>query len=41
MLTVKSFLDPHMINKHKDEIKSWFDEFWVVFYKFLKWDGID
>jgi hypothetical protein len=23
-------LDPHMINEHKDEIKSWFDELWVV-----------
>jgi hypothetical protein len=27
VLTVMSGLDPHMINKHKDEIKSWFDEF--------------
>jgi hypothetical protein len=25
--TVMSGLDPHMINKLKDEIKSWFDEF--------------
>jgi hypothetical protein len=24
MLTVKSGLDPHMINKLEDEIKSWF-----------------
>jgi hypothetical protein len=30
VLTVMSGLDPHMINKHKDEIKSWFDELWVV-----------
>jgi hypothetical protein len=27
MLTVISGLEPHMINKLKDEIKSWFDEF--------------
>jgi hypothetical protein len=27
VLTVMSGLDPHMINKLKDEIKSWFDEF--------------
>jgi hypothetical protein len=33
VLTVMSGLDPHMINEHKDEIKSWFDELWVVFYK--------
>jgi hypothetical protein len=26
---VMSGLDPHMINEHKDEIKSWFDELWV------------
>jgi hypothetical protein len=26
VLTVMSDLDPHMINKLKDEIKSWFDE---------------
>jgi hypothetical protein len=31
MLTVMSSLDPHMINKLKDEIKSWFDEFWDEF----------
>jgi hypothetical protein len=30
VLTVMSGLGPHMINKHKDEIKSWFDELWVV-----------
>jgi hypothetical protein len=42
VLTVMSGLDPHMINKHKIEIKSWFYEFWVVFYKgFLKWVGIN
>jgi hypothetical protein len=27
-----SGLDPHMINKLKDENKSWFDELWVVLY---------
>jgi hypothetical protein len=27
VLTVKSGLDPHMINKLKYEIKLWFDEF--------------
>jgi hypothetical protein len=26
VLIVMSGLDPHMINKLKDEIKSWFDE---------------
>jgi hypothetical protein len=26
MLTVMSGFNPHMINKLKDEIKSWFDE---------------
>jgi hypothetical protein len=30
MLTVMSGLDPHMINKLKDENKSWIDELWVV-----------
>jgi hypothetical protein len=31
-----------MINEHKDEIKSWFDELWVVFFSsFLKWVGIN
>jgi hypothetical protein len=30
MLTVMSGLDPHMINKLKDENKSWLDELWVV-----------
>jgi hypothetical protein len=31
-----------MINEHKDEIKLWFDELWVVCYKvFLKWVGIN
>jgi hypothetical protein len=30
VLTVMSGLDPHMITEHKDEIKSWFDELWVV-----------
>jgi hypothetical protein len=29
MLTVMSGLDSHIINKLKDEIKSWFDEFWA------------
>jgi hypothetical protein len=33
MLTVKSGLDPHMINKLKDENKSRFDELWVVLLK--------
>jgi hypothetical protein len=33
MLTVMSVLDPHMINKLKDENKSWFDELWVVLLK--------
>jgi hypothetical protein len=33
VLTVKSGLDPHMINKIKDENKSWFDELWVVLLK--------
>jgi hypothetical protein len=42
VLTVMSGLDPHMINEHKDEIKLWFDELWVVCYKvFLKWVGIN
>jgi hypothetical protein len=41
VLTVKSGLDPHMINKLEDENKSWFDELWVVLLKsFLKWVGI-
>jgi hypothetical protein len=36
-----SGLDPHMINKLKDETKSWFDELWVVLLKsFLKWVGM-
>jgi hypothetical protein len=36
VLMVKSDLDPHMINEHKDEIKSWFDMFWVaLFVSFL------
>jgi hypothetical protein len=36
MLTVMSGLDPHMINKLKDENKSWFDEFWAkLFISFL------
>jgi hypothetical protein len=36
MLTVISGLEPHMINKLKDEIKSWFDEFWdELFISFL------
>jgi hypothetical protein len=30
VLMVMSGLDPHMINKLKDEIKSWFDEIWEV-----------
>jgi hypothetical protein len=30
VLTVMSGLDPHMIDKLKDENKSWFDELWVV-----------
>jgi hypothetical protein len=30
VLTVMSGLDPHMINKLKDDIKSWFDELWEV-----------
>jgi hypothetical protein len=30
VLMVMSGLDPHMINKLKDEIKSWFDELWEV-----------
>jgi hypothetical protein len=33
MLTVMSGLDPHMINKLKDENKSWFDELSVVLLK--------
>jgi hypothetical protein len=33
MLTVMSCLDPHMINEHKDDIKSWFVELWVVLLK--------
>jgi hypothetical protein len=33
VLTVKSDLDPQMINKLKDEYKSWFDELWVVYLK--------
>jgi hypothetical protein len=32
VLTVMSGLDPHMINKLKDENKLWFDELWVVSY---------
>jgi hypothetical protein len=32
VLTVMSGLNPHMINKIKDENKSWFDELWVVLY---------
>jgi hypothetical protein len=41
VLTVMSGLDPHMINEHKDEIKSWFVELWVVLSSsFLKWVGI-
>jgi hypothetical protein len=37
-----SGLDPHMINEHKDEIKSWIDELWVVLLSsFLKWVGIN
>jgi hypothetical protein len=28
-----SGLDPHMINELEDEIKSWFDELWVVLLK--------
>jgi hypothetical protein len=35
VLTVKSGLDSHMINKIKDENKSWFDELWVVLLKSL------
>jgi hypothetical protein len=36
-----SGLDPHMINELEDEIKSWFDELWVVLLKsFFKWVGI-
>jgi hypothetical protein len=31
--TVMSSLDTHMINKLKDENKSWFDELWVVLLK--------
>jgi hypothetical protein len=30
VLMVMSGLDPHMINKLKDENKSWFDELLVV-----------
>jgi hypothetical protein len=31
-----------MINKLKDENKSWFDELWVVLLKsFLKWVGMN
>jgi hypothetical protein len=33
VLTVMSGLNPHMINKLKDENKSWFDELWVVLLK--------
>jgi hypothetical protein len=33
VLTVMSDLDPHMINKLKDENKLWFDELWVVLLK--------
>jgi hypothetical protein len=32
VLTVMSGLDPHMINKHKDDNNSWFNELWVVLY---------
>jgi hypothetical protein len=32
VLRVMSGLDPHMINKLKDENKSWFDGLWVVLY---------
>jgi hypothetical protein len=32
MLTVMSDLDPHLINKLKDEIKSWFIEFWAELF---------
>jgi hypothetical protein len=32
VLTAMSALDPQMINKLKDENKSWFDELWVVLY---------
>jgi hypothetical protein len=32
VLTVMSGLDPHMINKLKDENKLWFDDLWVVLY---------
>jgi hypothetical protein len=36
VLTVMSGLDPHMNKKLKDEIKSWFDEFWAkLFISFL------
>jgi hypothetical protein len=42
MLTIMSSLDPHMSNEHKDEIKSWFVELWVVLLSsFLKWVGIN
>jgi hypothetical protein len=31
-----------MSNEHKDEIKSWFVELWVVLLSsFLKWVGIN
>jgi hypothetical protein len=33
VLTVMSGLDPHMINKLRDENKSWFDELWDVLLK--------
>jgi hypothetical protein len=42
VLTAMSGLDPRMINKLKDENKSWFDELWVVLLSsFLKWVGIN
>jgi hypothetical protein len=32
VLTVMSGLDPHMINKLKDENELWYVELWVVSY---------
>jgi hypothetical protein len=41
MLTVMSGLDPHIINKHLDEIKRGSMSFGLFCYKFLKWFGIN
>jgi hypothetical protein len=43
VLTVKSGLDPYMINKLEDGIKLWFmyGLRWKVFESLFKWDGIN